>query len=908
MLNKPAWWLPTADWCQWLERHKGADGHVRCKYQGCTKDADTVDHIVPRTSEAWNGDMQRAHAPDNLQPMCRKHNSQKSTRPDDYWSKTLYFDRRINIDKLRASQADFIYSPLFSHRAHIAGRFSQINGKLHTFLQCTGAGKTIGKAMIPFALNHGALEQFADQGHKPPRCDRLLIVPITADLRDQIALELGGRTWAQCRGDEQPIQSQLVEFGIVDKAPRVKKIQGFDALVSASTDFNHDIYVACSQSLWDVDSSAGSPTIDDWVRAFQSFPVIIFDEFHRYSPRIREVVHRSVHSLCFGVSATPMTGLGGLFDDITRITEYEYRNAALKDNSMKSLGKVVDDERTDIVSPTFEDIITEMRSEEAQRLDGTTSSGLPLGNFVPMKTVGWACVERLRQTDNRRRDRALIAPFRHHLRSSGVKKVVADLDYAGHCVIGVSSIEEMLILQEHLNDEFERRRSEFPRDRGWHASVTHSGRAARSRAQAIAPVPLDEKHPWMRSLYLRKQGVIAPYIDEQCSRILIAVDKCKEGTNNVFCNVVGWARRYDTPPGLVQRNGRAVRSFHVLDADGTLHVPPQELDTVHIVTHEAYGNGAETFEERHAPLIRSLHFLVDPYGYRDADGRCLQDIPSFYSWLEGDVGVEDLLDGDEEQLVTLDDQGKIVDYLAEIERTGSVFDERELLKRCRIDEKLQAKQGRRRRAVIDRATEIRSREPERIQKLRVALGLTSSIQVGELRTIAVDEKPDLNLSPDRAIKYMLNMSKGEQLEEMAAALAITKGSDYAQDVLSEYCTSNAPVYRGRSYFEHEAPRLICSSIHEYVTETVNTLRRRFPTQLESRNDLYGYATVAIKMKLGLSRQETLAKGGSYDVPAVYTELAKDRHKREILGFVLQQVITPEIERVLALDEDNNDES
>ena len=192
--------------------------------------------------------------------------------------------------------------------------------------------------------------------------------------------------------------------------------------------------------------------------------------------------------------------------------------------------------------------------------------------------------------------------------------------------------------------------------------------------------------------------------------------------------------------------------------------------------------------------------------------------------------------------------------------------------------------------------------------MRVALGLTSSIQVGELRTIAVDEKPDLNLSPDRAIKYMLNMSKGEQLEEMAAALAITKGSDYAQDVLSEYCTSNAPVYRGRSYFEHEAPRLICSSIHEYVTETVNTLRRRFPTQLESRNDLYGYATVAIKMKLGLSRQETLTKGGAYDVPAVYTELAKDRHKREILGYVLQQVITPEIERVLALDEDNNDES
>lgn len=833
--------------------------------------------------------------------MCISHNSEKGIRPDGYWSKDFYFDQRIDLSRLRASQSDFVYHPLYQYRHHLAGRFSQVNGKLNCFLQCTGAGKTLGKAMVPFALNHGALAHFDASGHKPPRCDRLLIVPITTDLRDQIALELGGRTRHQCRPGQQPIESQLVEFGIVKTAPRVKAIAGFDQLASAAHDFDHDIYVICSQSLWDSgDADVMKRSLEDWAQAFRAFPVIIFDEFHRFTSKIHEVIRRSSNSLCFGMSASPMSGLGQLLEDTTRITEYAYRDAALKDNSMKSLGDAVDTNPPPL-HPTFEDVITEMKTGEVQHLDGSTENGTGNGNFAPMRSVGWGVVERLKQTDNRRRDRQLVAGFRQYLRSENVKRVVADLDYRGHSVIGVRNLDEAVSLMNHLNEEFDKNRERFPKEDGWCATVTHSGRARRGAVPAMAPIPLDEAHPWFRSIQLRKSGQPAPYIDEQCSRILIVVDKCKEGTNNPFCNVIGWARPYDRDIGLIQRHGRACRSFHVLTEDGTLHVPSKELDTIHIVTHEAYGNGSEVFTDRHGPLIRSLQFFSDPHSYRTSDGRGLKDIPSFRSWLENEVGISAVAVDDEEEVMHGDDTAQIVDYLARLSAVGGPIVEKDLLVHCRAEKA----QERRKRQIIRRADELLQRDEDRIRKVRSALGIDSVIEPGELMSLAITEKPDLVLEPPKAVAYMQNMSGGESLEEMATALATLKGRDHADEVLTRYCVNNAPVYRGKSYYENEAPRLTGSSILDRASEIASILIRRFPTQLRGlQGDLIRHAITGIRIKLGLPREETLKKGGKYDVPALFVELGERRHQRELLGYALRQVMTPEIERILTVDDWN----
>lgn len=897
MLNKPSWWLQSANWNDWLNQFS-VDGHIPCAHPSCNRDATSVDHIIPRTSDHWAKDPLRAHEPSNLQPMCREHNSEKGIRPDNYWGQDFYFDQPVDLTKLRSSQSDFVYHPLFQYREHLAGRFSQVNGKLNCFLQCTGAGKTIGKAMVPFALNHGALAHFEDSGHRPSRCDRLLIVPITIDLRDQIALELGGRPRHMCRSGQQPIESQLVEFGIVNNAPRVKAIAGYDQLASAAHDFDHDIFVICSQSLWDSNNSVDMKrSVDEWVQAFSAFPVIIFDEFHRFTPKIREVISRANYSLCFGMSASPMSGLGKLLEDTTRITEYTYRDAALKDNSMKSLGAAVD-QNPPPLHPTFEDIVSVIKTSEVLNLDGSTSSGVGHGNFAPMRSVGWAVVEQLRQTDNRRRDLSKVAGFRQHLRSEKVCKVVADLDYCGHAVIGAKSLHDAILLMDHLNAEFEKDRSSFPASKGWTASVTHSGRPKRGKVPALPPVPLDENHPWFRSLQLRKDGSPAPYVDKHCSRILIAVDKCKEGTNNNFCNVIGWARPYQSDISAIQRHGRGARSFHVLDEDGTLHVPPQELDTLFVITHEAYGNGSDVFEEAHAPLIRCLRFFADPHSYRTPDGKGLKDIPSFRSWLENEVDMDGTPGEDEEEILHGDETSQIVDYVARISSTGGPIVERDLLKHCKAENA----KDRRKRLILNRADELLQKDEERISKTRRALGIDSVIDRGELLSLAISEKPDLRLQASKANPYMLNMSGGEHLEEMQAALATVKGEEYAEQVLTNYCVTNAPVYRGKAYFASEPPKLVHASVLDKANEITSILLRRFPTQLRGRHvELLRHATTGIRMKLGLSKNEPLEKGGKYDVSALFVELGERRHQRELMGHVLRQVMTPELEQVLSID-------
>lgn len=906
MLSKPSWWLQTADWAQWLNRFS-IDGHIPCAHPGCERDATSVDHIVPRTSEQWAKDPLKAHEPSNLQPMCIQHNSGKGIRPDNYWSQDFYFDQPVDLMRLRASQSDFVYHPLYQYREQLAGRLSQVNGKLNCFLQCTGAGKTLGKVMVPFALNHGALAHFEDSGHKPSRCDRLLIVPITVDLRDQIALELGGRPRHMCRSGQQPITSQLVEFGITKSAPRVKAIAGFDQLASAAHDFDHDIFVICSQSLWDSNNNEDMKRpVEAWVKAFQAFPVIVFDEFHRFTSKIHDVVRKAGHSLCFGMSASPMSGLGQLLEDTTRITEYTYRDAALKDNSMKSLGEAVDINPPPL-HPTFEDIIEVIKTSEVLNLDGSTSSGTGNGNFAPMLNVGRGVVERLKQTDDRRRDRQLIAGFRQHLHSEKVRKVVADLDYCGHSVIGVNSLDEAILLMEHLNAQFEKNRDRFPVEEGWTASVSHSGRARRGKTPAIPAVPLDENHPWFRSLKLRKDGNPAPYIDENCSRILIVVDKCKEGTNNSFCNVIGWARPYQTDISAIQRHGRGARSFHVLDEDGTLHVPPQELDTLHIVTHEAYGNGSDVFEEAHAPLVRCLQFFADPHSYRTPDGKGLKDIPSFRSWLDNEVGMDNTSEEEEDETLHGDDTAQIVDYLALISSSGGPIVDENLLKHCKAENA----KDRRKRMIINRADELFQKDEERIRKVRNSLGIDSRIEFGELLSLAITEKPDLRLQASKANPYMLNMNGGEKLEEMAAALATVKGRDHADQILTGYCVANAPVYRGKAYFENEPPKLVHASVLDRAKEVTSILLRRFPTQLRGRHiELIRHATTGIRMKLGLPKGgEPLEKGGKYDLPALFVELGERRHQRELMGHVLRQVMTPEIERLLSVDdwnEENND--
>ena len=94
-LNKPSW-MDSETWKKFISKWGTTP---QCNWhQGCNHPADTVD----RTHARRNGG---TDAIENLQPLCRKHNSQKGIKPDAYWEKTRFFDHpRINLGKLRTAQ------------------------------------------------------------------------------------------------------------------------------------------------------------------------------------------------------------------------------------------------------------------------------------------------------------------------------------------------------------------------------------------------------------------------------------------------------------------------------------------------------------------------------------------------------------------------------------------------------------------------------------------------------------------------------------------------------------------------------------------------------------------------------------------------------------------------------------
>ena len=195
ILSKPSW-LKAKTWGEFCSKYQREDGIFPCSHPGCLRHADTVDHVKPRSHPDFTelreyideDDRKRkqsnpdaAHVLENLQPMCRSHNSSKGVRPDAYWSNDLYFDRPLDLDKLRASQRDYIYTAMREAGPLMVGRLNQINGKLLSFFQVTGAGKTLGKFALPFGINHGLID--ASDMHRPARVDRVLIVVKDQSLR-----------------------------------------------------------------------------------------------------------------------------------------------------------------------------------------------------------------------------------------------------------------------------------------------------------------------------------------------------------------------------------------------------------------------------------------------------------------------------------------------------------------------------------------------------------------------------------------------------------------------------------------------------------------------------------------------------------------------------------------------------
>lgn len=308
-MNKPKWMSP-ASFSAFADHHKGPDGTITCNACGANESEAkmTIDHIVPRIRGGTD------HIA-NLQPLCQPCNSRKRDRPDSYWGRKFYFDTPIDKARLRASQADFVMGPIEDYSELFSQPYSAVNGKLFTYIQGVGAGKSLGMFSLPFAIN-----ACAEPGS--PRVDRVLMITKDQTLRNQLSREL----------EDEPI-----DFGIVNEPPRVKVIEGGD-MMSNNVD-DHDIAVMCPHMLWPKLDTGDDVQKIEWhpfAEAMMArYPLIIFDEMHYAYANIGRLIHTATNSLVFGFTASPMNGAGSLLQDMVLMSVFSYDDAQINDGSMK---------------------------------------------------------------------------------------------------------------------------------------------------------------------------------------------------------------------------------------------------------------------------------------------------------------------------------------------------------------------------------------------------------------------------------------------------------------------------------------------------------------------------------------------------------------------------------------------
>lgn len=841
VLLKPSW-LRASDWGKFCQKYQRADGSFACSHPGCLRPADTVDHIKPRSHPDFtelrdyideDGRKHRqanpgaAHALENLQPMCRSHNSTKGTRPDTYWAQDLYFDRQLNADKLRASQRDFIYLPIREAGPQIIGRFNQINGKLLSFFQVTGAGKTIGKFVLPFGINHGLLA--AADHHKPPRVDRVLILVKEEALRKQITQEL---------------LVEPVQHGIVSKPPVVKEATTSDELLAYSKAPGVQFVVTCTHQLWPRGNSAISASRHE---LFNAFPCIVFDEMHFATEHIRQVVHQATNSLVFGLTASPIDGAGELLEDMVCVSTYGYREACANDNSMKSIGAAIDRPQGDGIAPTFDDLIEEVLPKEVEGLDGVTivrgEEGPGSYSLASAVNVANAVIERLDRLD-RMQLTGQPSPHRR-LHSPNIEIVTASLSYPSHAILRCKDIPTAKFLADYLNEKLEVDRARYPLINGWRAAVAHS-----THDGERAPLN-EETHPWFWSK--RNGGKVST----ESARILVVSQMACEGINNKFCNVVAWAHIPNTIRKILQANGRAFRAlFEVIGNE--LLVPHAHLDRAYIISHFNWGKGA-TKAERQAQLVAALRFFNNPDS--------MEGLVTFDDWLKN---------GDEIRWIDLDDPAvgigiydlqKIVSYLANCKRNGSRVSVRDVF------DIVGAKGSKRQDALREIVQGLNAGDPKIVGKVQRRFGrLTEVFPIGPIATL---EKVDVGLDGEKSVEYITSLKDTESL------LRQYEGN---QDELCKVCSALAPLIRGNYFKPQEV------SMQQTITDVIRGIAARIIDNMGLHTHgerVHKECYRAARILLSVPKGEVLGKESRFNIPAVILIFQDQGVQGKIAGHVIR---------------------
>ena len=558
VVNKPHW-LSQDVWGRLLQK-SGLTG-------GCAKCGTRVGITVFPIKPYWQGGGDEL---DNLQFLCRNCIIKDSNKDADYFRhSSFYFDSDHKPDKFWGAQQTECYNRiLLDYNGWFTRPWSEICRRLYILGWVVGSGKTLAIPALGFALNRLILSEL---GKSVPRVDCVLVLCKDVATRDQTAMALA---------------RDIKAFGICGQSPEVVVAGTAPPNYSRRTNpvrYNNEIFstafknhlamsgchivVACIHQLWQ--KNGQSPK--ELSRILDQFPLIVIDEPHFGRDQALLIVEAARNSLCFGTTGSPIDVKGRLLQKFVLFSDYGYHDASRNDHSMKFLASPGSKEWPSV----FEEIGILDADFRTGELSGKTYTTNHEGYDISVeasKTVAQAVVRRIVQCDKEESDQTLSAA-KHR-----PENAVPSIRYPAHAMIKVATYDDGRMIEKLLTEMFESDLFLYSPARGYKAVIVHAGADDRDDQ------PLPPDHPWFYSR--NHNGALS----EQSARFLIVIGIGREGINNPYATVFGMACKCRSVVEVVQRAiGRLSRAV-VEVKDGVLHVPSARLDTIHIITHKAFGN------------------------------------------------------------------------------------------------------------------------------------------------------------------------------------------------------------------------------------------------------------------------------------------------------------------------------
>lgn len=508
-----------------------------CKGKPCSLQADGTypvefEHIVARDA---GGSSTLA----NTRLLCANENRAKSTRTDPHYHRLGFFDQELHDHNLRPAQKAFGSDQVASSYRAL---FRELPNELFSVFMLlgwvVGTGKTLGMAGILLAINKLRRE------HEPGgwRIKRVLWLVHQDTLVDATGTELGGTTIGK-----RVIESELVEHGIVDAAPRLRKVRKPEDWILG---MDEDIVLATPQSLWTAEGRVLSRSRKAQILA--GFDAVIVDECQFAIERYLEIFELAPKALKFVMTSTPfdkdmnyISGLGG---------------GAYRERFRLFSAVGLDQDIHKVIRPVFRDWNTDREKVDAAlaRYEATHDELVfPEVNTANYHRVrgGIATVGQGLNVIGEIKDNS------EHLDSIRVMAVInrcreiasaPSWGYDPHVMLKFGGIRECRHFAKELNESAERERRPE-----WGAVEVFAG------AKTNAKLGSDE-NPWM--LAKRNNGRVL----KGSKRFACTVDIGQFGINQPACSIIGWIDTSMSFIEIVQRMGRPIRRRDPMN--GEVHI------------------------------------------------------------------------------------------------------------------------------------------------------------------------------------------------------------------------------------------------------------------------------------------------------------------------------------------------